>query len=33
MARIAYIRVSTEDQNTARQDTMMADLKVDKIYT
>ena len=33
MARIAYIRVSTEDQNTARQDTMMADLKVDRIFT
>ena len=33
MARIAYIRVSTEEQNTARQDTMMADQKVDRIFT
>lgn len=31
MAKIGYIRVSTEDQNTARQDSMLADC--DKIFT
>lgn len=31
MARIAYIRVSTEEQNTARQDAMMKDC--DKVFT
>lgn len=30
MARIGYIRVSTEEQNTARQETQMQDL--DKLY-
>ena len=30
MARIGYIRVSTEDQNTARQEIQMQDL--DKLY-
>ena len=32
MARIAYIRVSTEDQNTARQKEAFKDLKIDKYY-
>ena len=32
MARIAYIRVSTEDQNTARQREAFKDLKIDKYY-
>ena len=33
MARIAYIRVSTEEQNTARQDSMMDKQNVDKTFT
>lgn len=32
MANIAYIRVSTADQNTARQEEMFKDLKIDKYY-
>ena len=32
MARIAYIRVSSVDQNTARQEEMFKDLNVDKLY-
>ena len=32
MARIAYIRVSTEDQNTARQKEAFKNLKIDKYY-
>ena len=32
MARIAYIRVSTEDQNTARQKEAFKDLRIDKYY-
>ena len=32
MARIAYIRVSTEEQNTARQRELFKDLKIDKYY-
>lgn len=32
MANIAYIRVSTEDQNTARQEELSKDLKIDKYY-
>jgi len=32
MANIAYIRVSTEDQNTARQEELFKDLKIDKYY-
>lgn len=31
--KIGYVRVSTEDQNTARQDAMMRELGVEKIYT
>lgn len=30
--RIGYIRVSTQEQNTARQDTLMKELEVDKIF-
>lgn len=30
--KVAYIRVSTEEQNTARQEEMMKTLGVDKIY-
>lgn len=33
MSRVAYIRVSTEDQNTARQDEMMKHQKIDKVFT
>lgn len=33
MARIAYIRVSTEEQNTARQDAMMKEQHIDKVFT
>lgn len=32
MAHIAYIRVSTEDQNTARQREAFKDLRIDKYY-
>ena len=32
MANIAYIRVSTVDQNTARQEEMFKDLNIDKYY-
>ena len=32
MARIAYIRVSSIDQNTARQEEMFKDLLIDKFY-
>lgn len=32
MARIAYIRVSSVDQNTARQEEMFKDLQIDKYY-
>jgi len=31
--RIAYIRVSSEGQNTSRQDLQIEELKVDKIFT
>lgn len=31
--KIGYVRVSTEEQNTARQDAMMQELGVEKIYT
>jgi len=30
--KIGYVRVSTAEQNTARQEVLMADLGVDKIY-
>lgn len=30
--RVGYIRVSTQEQNTARQEVLMRDLEVDKIY-
>lgn len=32
MARIAYIRVSSADQNTARQEEMFKELKIDKFF-
>lgn len=31
--RIGYVRVSTEEQNTARQDELMKELDVEKVYT
>lgn len=31
--KIGYIRVSTEEQNTARQDVLMEELGVEKVYT
>ena len=31
--RIGYVRVSTEGQNTARQDELMKELNVEKVYT
>ena len=31
--RIGYVRVSTEGQNTARQDELMRELNVEKVYT
>jgi DNA invertase Pin-like site-specific DNA recombinase len=31
--RVGYVRVSTTEQNTARQDTLMTDLGVDRVYT
>ena len=31
--RIGYVRVSTEEQNTVRQDVLMQELGVDKVYT
>lgn len=31
--KIGYVRVSTEEQNTARQDTLMQELGVEKVYT
>lgn len=30
--KIGYIRVSTEEQNTVRQETLMEELGVDEIY-
>lgn len=30
--KIGYVRVSTEEQNTARQEVMMAELNVEKVY-
>ena len=32
MANIAYVRVSTEDQNTSRQEELFKDHKIDKFY-
>ena len=32
MSNIAYIRVSSTDQNTSRQEEMFKDLKIDKYY-
>ena len=32
MSNIAYIRVSTEDQNTSRQEELFKDYKIDKFY-
>ena len=31
--KIGYVRVSTEEQNTARQDELMKELGVERIYT
>ena len=31
--KIGYVRVSTEEQNTARQDALMAELGVEKVFT
>ncbi|ODR27956.1 recombinase family protein, partial [Eisenbergiella tayi] len=31
--RVGYVRVSTEDQNTARQEVLMEQLGVDKVFT
>ena len=31
--KVGYVRISTKDQNTARQDVLMAELGVEKIYT
>lgn len=31
--KVAYIRVSTEEQNTARQDAMMQEQGVEKVFT
>lgn len=31
--KVAYIRVSTEEQNTARQDAMMKDQGIEKVFT
>lgn len=31
--RVGYIRISTKEQNTARQDELMKNLEVEKIYT
>ena len=31
--RIGYVRVSTDGQNTARQDELMQELNVEKVYT
>jgi len=32
MSKIGYIRVSTMDQNTDRQEVALAELKMDKIF-
>lgn len=31
--RVGYVRISTKDQNTARQDVLMEQLGVEKVYT
>ena len=31
--RVGYVRISTKEQNTARQDVLMAGLGVEKVYT
>ena len=31
--KVGYVRISTKDQNTARQDVLMEELGVEKIYT
>ena len=31
--KVGYVRISTKEQNTARQDVLMAELGVDKVYT
>lgn len=32
MLKIGYVRASTTDQNTARQEVLMAELGVDQVY-
>ena len=32
MAKIGYVRVSTDDQDTSRQDIMMEEQKVSKVF-
>ena len=31
--KVGYVRISTEEQNTARQDALMEKLGVEKVYT
>ena len=31
--KVGYVRISTREQNTARQDVLMKDLGVEKVYT
>lgn len=31
--KVGYVRISTKEQNTARQDVLMAELGVEKVYT
>ena len=31
--KVGYIRISTKEQNTARQDVLMKELGVEKVYT
>ena len=31
--KVGYVRISTKEQNTARQDVLMEEMGVEKIYT
>lgn len=31
--KVGYVRVSTKEQNTVRQDKLMGELEVEKVYT
>ena len=31
--KVGYVRISTKEQNTARQDLLMQELGVEKVYT